>query len=271
MNRIGRFPFLLATGIAMTLTSSQSASAITIAAAKLLPIGSDVSIDSAVITNTVDLVNTTANANFEIQDSTGGIAVFGSTSFIDQILSMYPAGTPVTLDGPTASFSGLFEIEPNFVNSTSSNVGVPAPIVTTSADYQDLSPTAENLESELVSLANVRFTGLSPGQKFTGLTNYTVTDGVRNIAVRVSTTAQPLVGKPIPSGPVNLTGIFTQFDATNPLPGFAGVGYELALLDNSSITAIPEPSTFVLMTVAYGAALPVLNRRKISSPKLDLH
>ena len=42
----------------------ENVNAVTIAVAKLLPLGSDVTIDSAVITNTVDLVNSTSSANF---------------------------------------------------------------------------------------------------------------------------------------------------------------------------------------------------------------
>ena len=52
-----------------------------------------------------------------------------------------------------------------------------------------------------------------------------------------STTAQSLVGDLIPTGPVNLTGIFAQFDTMNPLPGLSGIGYQLLLLDDSSIAA----------------------------------
>ena len=112
----------------------------------------------------------------------------------------------------------------------------------------------------------MNFTGIAPGQKFAGLTNYTVTDGMHDVVVRVSTTTQSLVGQPIPTGPVNLSGIFTEFDGSDPLPGVAGTGYELALLDNSSITAVPEPSAFALMTIAGGLTLSFLNRRQAITP-----
>ena len=46
------------------------------------------------------------------------------------------------------------------------------------------------------------------------------------------------------------------------MPGVAGIGYELALLDNSSIAAVPEPSAFTLVAVAGGLTLSFLNRRR---------
>ena len=143
MNRNHQVFVLVVASVGIAMYPFENVNAVTIAVAKLLPLGSDVTIDSAVITNTVDLVNSTSSANFEIQDGTAGITIFGSSSFIDLVTSTYPAGTQITLDGPTTSFSGLFEIEPHFVNAITPNVGVPAPIVTTSADYQDLSTTAE--------------------------------------------------------------------------------------------------------------------------------
>jgi hypothetical protein len=241
-----------------------SAKASTIAAAKAMPLGSVVTLNNVIIGNTTDLVNSSVSASFIVQDSTGGSNIFGSNADIAALLTGLSAGDRINVTGTTASFSGLFQlIQPSLVTSlVTAAVGVPAPVVTTTADYQDFSPTAESLESKLVSLANVHFTGIVPGQTFAGATNYTVTDGVKNATVRIQTTNISLVGDSIPTGQVNISGVFSQFDSGNPVPGVAGIGYQLYPLDDSSITLVPEPGTCILASmVAAVTALTVRTRQ----------
>ncbi len=262
MKVFDRLDLILCVALALSSLSLQRAAAGTIADAKATPLGSPVTIDAMVISNTVDLVSSASFASIDAQDNTGGITIFGPTSDIANIVAAFPAGTGINVQGTSLSFDGLLEIQPIRTDVTLAGVGVPSPTVTTSADYIDFSATAETLESRLVSLANVHFTGIAPGQKFTGLTNYTATDGVRNVVVRISTNSQSLVGQPIPTDQISLKGIFSEFDATNPSPGVAGTGYELLLLDNSSISHVPEPSTMLQLTSSIWLAALWLTRRR---------
>jgi hypothetical protein len=211
-----------------------------------------VTIDNVTIGSTIDLVNNATLASFVVQDSSGGAQIFASDFDIGHVLGLSVAGDRINVTGTTSSFNGLFQLaQPSLATTfVASGAGAPASIVTTSADYQNSSATAEALESKLVSLAGVSFTGINPGQTFAGATNYTVTDGVRDVTVRIQTGISSLVGDQIPTGKVNLTGVFTQFDATNPLPGVPGSGYQLLPLDNASIVLIPEPTSCVILTFA---------------------
>ncbi len=236
----------------------------TIAAAKALPLGTAVTLNNVVISTTIDLINSVNSASFNVQDGTGGASIFGVNADIATLLAGLSAGDQINVSGTTASFNGLFQLQqPSLATSlVTAGVGVPTPTVTTVADYQDFSPTAENLENKLVSLANVHFTGLAPGQTFAGATNYTATDGVQDVLVRIQTTNISLIGDLIPTGQVNLAGIFSQFDAANPLPGVAGVTYELLPLDDSSIMPIPEPSSCLLVAMAAAVFALVKSRRR---------
>jgi hypothetical protein len=234
------------------------ANAITISAAKALGNGQSVTLDDVVISNTIDLVNSGSSANFMVQDATGGITVFGTNADIAAALTGVAAGDRVDIAGLTLSFNGLFELgAPLSTTLDTAGVGVPAPAATTLAELQSLSAAAETKESVLVRISNVTFSGLSPGQLFAGNTNYTVTDGTVSTTVRVPTNMSSLIGDPIPTGPVFVTGIVSQFDATNPAPGVPGAGYQVLLLDDSSLVPVPEPASvglFAMLCAATGVA-----------------
>jgi hypothetical protein len=242
---------LLAMAVATIFSASQRAHAVTIAASKLAADNTEVTVDNVVISNTIDLINSAGSANFHVQDATGGVTVFGTAAVIAAALTGVNAGDVVTITGTTDSFNGLYElVAPLTVVLVTDEAGVPAPLATTTPDYQNLSGTAEFYESQLVKLPSVQFTGLVPGQMFASGVNYTVTDGVLNAIARISNSAQSLVGDVIPTGPVRLTGIHSQFDSANPLPGVAGNGYQLLLLDDSSVIPIPEPTSGTLFMLA---------------------
>jgi hypothetical protein len=246
---------LLSVFVLSGFLAPRTANAITVAAAKALPLGSAVTLNNVVISTTIDLINAGTGSSFNVQDATGGVTAFGLNADIAAALTGLSAGDEINLSGTTGSFNGLFQIQQPSLSTSLVNagVGVPAPTSTTTADYQDLSATAENLENELVSLSSVHFSGIVPGQTFAGATNYTVTDGTNNVTVRVQTPGISLIGDPIPTGQVNITGILEEFDTANPLPGVAGKGYQLLFLDDSSITAVPEPSISILAAIACAA------------------
>lgn len=255
--------FLVACAIGQAALLGQAARGATIAATKLAADNTVVTIDNVVISNTIDLVNSASVASFQVQDATGGVTVFGSNAVIAAALTGVNAGDIVTITGTTDSFNGFYElIAPLTVTLVTDEAGIPAPTAATVAELQNLSPVAEALESKLIKLSNVTFTGLAPGQTFAGLTNYTVTDGLLNATVRVNTTALSMVGDLIPTGPVNITGILQQFDSTNPAPGVPGASYQLYLLDDSSVVPVPEPGSIFLVTFALAGLAGSCARRR---------
>src|SRR5207249_2237974 len=68
---------------------------------------------------------------------------------------------------------------------------------------------------------------------FAAGTNYNVTDGVSTVIARVGTADLDMVGTPIPTGRVMLTGVVDQFDS-NAANGLDD-GYEIQLLSLSGI------------------------------------
>lgn len=242
---------LLIAGIATIAASSQ---AITIADAKALGTGANASLTNVVVSNVTDLISSTNFKSLQLQDATGGITVFGANADIDAILAGFSAGDTIDLSGTTGTFNGLFQLQAAFtLGNVTSGPGIPMPTTVGVADFQDMSATAEGFESTLVKLTNVTF--VDAGTPFgNGTGNYVVTDGVNNATVRVSTADLGFAGVTIPSGPVNITGIFSQFDSSDPRDG----GYQLQVRGVSDIEAVPEPATMAIL----GLGVAALARRK---------
>ncbi len=218
-----------------------SCQCVTIAEAEAAGTGQIRRICDAVVSSTTDLISSANNKNFHMQDATGGITVFGSNAVIDPILALIAAGDQIDLAGTTGEFNGLFQLQllppPNsefILVSNDGPVGIPTPTNTTAADFQSGSASAEFLESQLVRLPCVTFQNIAPGQLFAGTTTYMASPdgGTTLVGVRVGTAQLDLVGQPIPTDPVTLVGIFSQFDTVPPFVD----GYELHLRSLADIT-----------------------------------
>jgi hypothetical protein len=230
-----------------------------------------------VVTNTTDLVNSATFKTFHVEDGTGGMRIFGPTARINELLAGVSEGDAVVISGVTSSFNGLVSLD-DVGNAMSLTVvgspGIVPPQTVATSDLAHFSGTAEGLENRLVRLDNVTF--IASGT-FAGLTDYTVTDGMTQAIVRVSTNQQDIVGTPIPTGPVDLIGLFNQFDTSNPAPGVPGIGYSLLLCrladiiphgsgagaDDSSDThaAVPEPNSSILICVVAIVGMASARRR----------
>ncbi len=232
---------------------AETGTAGTVSAARSLPLPSDATIDDLILTRVVDY--TVADTNHVIygQDATGGVAIIASTANManflagpDTILGNADDAVPgsrIDISGTTVSFNGLFEIgEIPFAQNWTYDgfIGIPSEIDMDIADMQDGSPLAESNEGMLVRLNDISF--VQSGM-FAGASNYSVTDGTLSTNVRVSTSAMPIVGTQIPVGVVDLVGILSQFDTTDPRNG----GYDLLISFPSDIRPVPEPSTFTLI------------------------
>ena len=214
----------------------------TIADAKAVALGSLVKIDGVVISNNIDLINSAALASVQIQDATGGLTVFGTNAVIQGQLSGLPEGYTLSIQGTTSNFDGLLELINPSVLAYFGPSNPPTPTIVSAADLQDGSAIAEGLESSLVQMSNVYFQGLAPGQKFTGATNYLVFDGIATATVRIPTNALGLSGQIIPTGPVSIRGVLSQFDLSSLTSG-----YQLLITRPADIQAVPEPATLWML------------------------
>ncbi|MEY4853295.1 MAG: hypothetical protein RIS99_1690 [Bacteroidota bacterium] len=184
----------------------------TISAARSAAIGSTVTV-TGIVLNGAEL-----GPIRYIQDATGGIAAY-SSSMLTNILR----GDSVTVSGVTKQYNNLLEIDPvsSAVKHTSGNA-LPTPAALPTATLY-----SEAYESQLVRLTNVTFSATGT---FTGNANYNVIANGSPAIVRVGTSTN-LVGTPIPSSIVTLTGIMSQFSSSNP-----STGYQMLLRDLNDIT-----------------------------------
>lgn len=212
---------------------------VSISTAKAAAVGTPITLDNVILTSATDLVSSANNANFMVQDTSGpggearGLTVFGTTSEIEAILAVASEGSVISLTGLRSEYNGLAEIDTITGYQVCSSTSVPAPVDITAADLQDGSATAEDLESVLVKLSCVEFA--NAGANFAAGSNYTVTDPNTNLTavVRVSTATLDLVGQPIPTGGVAVTGILSQFDFSAPYDS----GYQLLIRSISDLEA----------------------------------
>jgi hypothetical protein len=220
----------LALAAALVLLAGSTSMAGTIADARAATIGTTLDVTNVVVTSVVDTISSTSSATLYVQDSTGGATVYGTTALITALLTDVTPGSQITLTGvKTATYNGLFEL--NVLATTTKTViaqpGVPAAQQLTAADLADSSANAETYESMLVKIQNGT-TGLvfkdstgadlAAGATFAGLTNYRLVEygGTSYCVVRIPTSSIELVGKVIPTVPVNVTGLITQFDSASP-------------------------------------------------------
>jgi phosphatidylserine/phosphatidylglycerophosphate/cardiolipin synthase-like enzyme/DNA/RNA endonuclease YhcR with UshA esterase domain len=176
--------------ILLLLPSYGYTQTISISAARALPVGSIVTVNGTV----------TSGSEFGtiryIQDGTGGIGLF-STS-----LTSLQRGDNVTVTGTTTQFQNLLEIvQVTAWNVNSSGNPLPAPLLITPTQL------GENNESMLVRIPDVSF--LTSGA-FQGNTTYTFNSNGQTGVVYIRS-SNPLVGRPIPTGTIELTGVNSQY------------------------------------------------------------
>ena len=155
-----------------------------------------------------------------IEDGTAGLALYDLTTNL--LLSGCVRGDSITVSGTLVDYNGLLELNPTSAAFIHSNNNVlPSP--------QNLTPNqiGEATESELVQIDNVIFN--SGGSLFTvGTHDFTANTESGKIYIR---NGHPLENSLIPSGPVTLIGISSQYTFFVP----ANDGYQILPRDSADI------------------------------------
>ena len=178
--------------------------------------------------------------SFFVKDSTGSADVYGTLSG----LGYTPAvGDAVTVTGEWSPYHQLPELEyPTAISAVSSGNPVPNPVSATISQLNQTTLPA-NIAGYLATVSNVTIVGAS-GNFPSGNTSYTISDGTNSMTLYDWTTSYScdgaLIGTPIPTGPVNITGFMSVYPGTPGSPEFTPI----------SITAVPEPATLVLLAAA---------------------
>jgi hypothetical protein len=169
----------------------------TIADARLLPVGSTVTV-SGIVTNGPEL-----STIRYFQDATAGIAVY------DWDVTYFAPGDSITVTGELDDYNNLLEIT-DVTFDTVHTSGNPLP------EPQLITPTqmSEDYEAELVRIENVVFD--NAGSNFQANNSYTFTANGETGTTYIRS-GHPLVGALIPGNPVTLIGICSQFYANYQL------------------------------------------------------
>ena len=197
-----------------------------IAAARIMPLGSTVTI-RGVVTNGSEL-----GLIRYVQDATGGIAAYSSS------MSSVIRQDSVVVTGVLKNYNYLLEIDP--VSSYQAIApGLPLP------DPKIITPNQmnETYEAQIVEIKNATFA--NAGGTFAGNTNYNITANGQTAQIRINNASTTLIGMTIPSGMVNLVGICSQFSYTS-----ASAGYQLLLRDADDILAIGSINLTTPVTVS---------------------
>ena len=155
-----------------------------------------------------------------LQDSTGGLAVFGRGT--GAFSSSISKGDYITVTGKVVNYNGLTEINPvdSFQILDSGLVAAPG-VVTISQILNQNWGSAESLEGRLLRLTGL--TLVSQVSVWVGNANYVITDGIDSLQIRI-TTGTDLVGQPAPTNAIfDVTGVLSQFKTAPPYSS----GYQL--------------------------------------------
>lgn len=194
-----------------------------------------------IVTTPVNLT-TPANAQFYMQDNTGGIVVFVAGG-----ASIRPAlGDRVRVTGPLGQFNGLFELNlsaANFTHSVeilSSGNPLPQPAPFNFATLADIPMMETNVEGSYLVISNVFLQ--NAGQTFNSGGNYNMTNLNGQVGVlRIDSRVQDVIGQPIPEFAASIKGVMGQFDGTAP----HNSGYQFFLTQYSDLIAGTPPSPSV--------------------------
>lgn len=148
-----------------------------------------------------------------MQDATAGIAAYGSS------VGTVNRGDSITVTGTLKIYNQLLEIDPiSNVTVLSTGNTLPDPVVLTPIQL------SESYEGQLVKIIDVVFN--DGGQTFTGNNKYTFVANGETGYMYVKN-GQDFVGTIIPSAPVELTAICSQFHYSNPNDGYQVLARDL--------------------------------------------
>jgi len=183
-----------------------------------LDIGATVAIEGVV--TEADFGGGTSNYSGFLQDSTGGINVFASATNPNLVRD-----NRFAIVGSILQFNGLTEITPSSATSTY-NLGAATPAAPQVVSLATLFADPESYEGELITVPNLFYVSGTWGTAATVV----LQSGGTNIDIRIQAGSTATTA---PSYPVNVTGVFGQFDGSSPF----NAGYQLMPRDPADLTA----------------------------------
>jgi hypothetical protein len=202
------------------------------------------------VTNTDGTVNGgpftgSANGEFYMQDSSGGICVFVAGGTHTQPRQ----GDIVTVTAPLSQFDSLLELNVNTADSSTSVTvtghtnALPAPLVlpfnfTNGVGFVSVSNVIRHYEGLLVTLTNVYFPGANVGGNFASGTYYITNLNGGSFSFFLNAANVNIIGQPIPQFARTVTGPMGYFIST-PTTANLSSGFEFDPSAYSDIVAGP--------------------------------
>jgi len=217
------------------VTAMAQLQTIPISQARLLPIGTIVTIEGVII-NDASLMGWT----WYIQNETAGIAGY-STTF--STVGALP-GDKVKVTGTLKNYNSLLEISPvTEVVIVSSNNPIPAP---TALVVPQILAVGETYESMLVKVSNVHFSPSLQGTLFnaaaSGYNYWIFNQAGDSMQMRVLPLTN-INGTLIPMGNINMIGCLGQYSPSNPASGYQLIPRSLDDITSTSSIVLTAPVT----------------------------
>jgi phosphatidylserine/phosphatidylglycerophosphate/cardiolipin synthase-like enzyme/DNA/RNA endonuclease YhcR with UshA esterase domain len=195
---------------------------ITISEARSASAGSSVTV-TGIITNGGEL-----GTIRYLQDATAGIAAYS----YDMLKDVVP-GDSVTITGTLKDYSGLLELDPvTNVTVHAHDKELPAPVLLTPSQLD------EAYEGILVTINDAVFK--DAGSEFTSGINYDFTASGQSAEIRISSSESPFISKVVPSYPVIITGILSEYSGTYQIL-VRGLG-DILSTNSVNLNSVPQLS-----------------------------
>lgn len=192
--------------------------------------------------------STQRNARFFVQDATGAVCIFGSPKDCSAV------GDSVSATGVVTGYNGLVEItgtaeKPVQIEHRGHATWMPSPLPLTLAEVRatEQSDGCEPNEARLVQLEGVRLLAgngqaLPAGAKFGDDTSYRMVGAAGDTSYVILRVADPegcdlsqsLENQPIPTGPVRVIGVLSQFTGRSTTHG----GYQVMPRGRADVQAM---------------------------------
>ncbi len=174
---------------------------------------------------------------FSLVDATGAMTIFKASGNLGYTVTQ---GDSLAVYGKLSPYNGLNEVAIDSFKVLATGIALKAPKVVTKLKEED--------ESNIVKINRVHIIDPAQWTKTGSGFNVKVTNGTDTLDMRILN-AVDLYTMDAPIGDFNLTGVVSQFDATNP----KNSGYQLMPRGSSDIYIIPAPPVDPTVAIELGS------------------
>ena len=178
-----------------------------------------------------------AGLQFSLVDATGAMTIFKATGNLGYTVTL---GDSLAVYGKLSPYNGLNEVAIDSFKVLATGIALKAPKVVTQLKEED--------ESNIVKVLKVRVIDPAQWTKTGSGFNVKITNGTDSMDMRILNSVD-LYTMDAPIGDFNVTGVVSQFDATNP----KNSGYQLMPRGSSDIYVIPAPPVDPTVSIELGS------------------